>query len=280
MNCPTRYNARGDHRLSSPAPHKDASDKPIARFFLAIGELSILLISTLRWTTHRSSWRLSRIVDQLIRIGWKSLPVVSIISFTIGMAVAFQTAYQMSKFTFPSPMYTASFSSLMIFREIGPVLTALIVAGHVGASMTAEIGTMKITQQIDALRSLAANPISYLVVPRFLALIVGLPLLTAYADVVGVVGGYTVGTAHLQIGSQLYVEMATALLAFRDIWTGLLKALIFAMIICTVACYEGFRTGLGAEGVGKSTTRSVVISFLLIIMADSFVTAIYYFTGN
>jgi phospholipid/cholesterol/gamma-HCH transport system permease protein len=168
----------------------------------------------------------------------------------------------------------------MIFREIGPVLTALIIAGRVGASMTAEIGTMKITQQIDALRSLATNPVRYLVVPRFIAMIIALPILTAYADVIGIVGGYTVGTTHLQIGSQLYVEMATALLAFRDVWTGILKALLFAMIICMVSCYEGFKTGMGAEGVGRATTRSVVISFILIITADSFVTAIYYFTGN
>lgn len=252
----------------------------MGRFLRSIGELTLLFTETLAWMIRPSSWRGNRILDQLVRIGWKSLPVVSLISFMIGMAVAFQTAYQMSKFTFPSPMYTASFSSLMIFREIGPVLTALIIAGRVGASMTAEIGTMKITQQIDALRSLATNPVRYLVVPRFIAMIIALPILTAYADVIGIVGGYTVGTTHLQIGSQLYVEMATALLAFRDVWTGILKALLFAMIICMVSCYEGFKTGMGAEGVGRATTRSVVISFILIITADSFVTAIYYFTGN
>ena len=245
-----------------------------------LGELSMLLFETLRWLASPRSWHWQRIFTQLVRVGWSSLPVVALLSFTIGMAVAFQAAYQLGKFSFPSPIYTASFSTLMVFREIGPVLTALLIAGRIGASMTAEIGTMQITQQIDALRALATNPVRYLVVPRFLALLVGLPILTLYADFIGVLGGYAIGTTQLQIGPQLYLEMANQFIGLKDIWTGLLKALCFAIIIAIVACHQGFRTQMGAEGVAQATTRSVVASFLLIIAADSIITALFYFMGK
>ena len=249
-------------------------------FLVFLGGISLLFFETLRWMASPKSWRWSRILTQLVRVGWSSLPVVALLSFTIGMAVAFQAAYQLGKFSFPSPIYTASFSTLMVFREIGPVLTALLIAGRIGASMTAEIGTMKITQQIDALRALATNPVQYLVVPRFLALLVGLPMLTLYADFIGVLGGYAIGTTQLQIGSQLYLEMANQFIALKDIWTGLLKAICFAIIIAIVACYQGFQTEMGAEGVARSTTRSVVAAFLLIIAADSIITAVFYFMGT
>jgi phospholipid/cholesterol/gamma-HCH transport system permease protein len=196
------------------------------------------------------------------------------------MAVAFQAAYQMKKFSFPTQIYTASFSTLMIFREIGPVLTALLVAGRVGASITAELGTMQITQQIDALRAMAANPVRTLVVPRFIALVIGLPLLTIYGDAIGVFGGYLVGVTQLGLSSALYIQMATEMLAFKDLWTGLVKALVFAVIIAIISCYQGFRTEGGAEGVGRATTWSVVATFTLIIAADSFFTAIFYFAGQ
>ena len=245
-----------------------------------VGGASLLLFEALRWLSHPSSWRWSRIVAQMERIGWGSLSIVTFISFTIGIAVTLQAAYQMQKFSFSSHIYTASFATLMIFREIGPVLTALIVAGRVGAAITAEVGTMVITQQIDALKALATNPVRFLVVPRFLALILGLPLLTVYADAVGVLGGYLMGITQLDIGSRLYFEMSTTLLAMKDLWTGLAKALVFAVIICIVSCYEGLRTTGGAEGVGRATTWSVVVSFTLIIAADSFFTAIFYFTGQ
>ncbi len=249
-------------------------------FFAYIGEATLLLAEALRWLAYPGTWRFGRIALQLERIGWGSFPVVAAISLTIGMAVAFQTAYQMQKFSFSTQIYTASFSTLMIFREIGPVLTALIVAGRAGAAITAELGAMKITQQIDALRAMAASPVRVLVVPRLLALVIGLPLLTVFADVLGVFGGFLVGVTQLGIGPRLYGEMAITLLAFKDVGTGLLKAFVFAVIIAVISCHQGFRTEGGAEGVGRSTTWAVVITFLLIIAADSFFTAIFYFTGQ
>ena len=269
---------RGERRILNALGLRRAF-VPLAALLHYVGELVWLLLDTLRWLAHPSSWRLQRMLEQMARIGWGSLMVVATISFTIGIAISFQIAYQLRKLGLANPIYTASFSALMVFREIGPVLTALIVAGRVGASITAELGMMNITQQIDALRTLATPPVKYLVVPRFLALMIGLPLLTLYANAIGVLGGYVVGTSQLGFGSTFYFKMAAALLGPRDLLSGLLKALVFAAIICTVSCYEGFCTEGGAAGVGRATTRSVVVSFLLIIAADALFTMIFYFAG-
>ena len=147
-------------------------------------------------------------------------------------------------------IYIASLVSLSVARELGPVLTALVVAARVGASITAELGTMKVTEQIDALEAMAANPVRYLVVPRFLALAIMLPLLTIYADVVGMLGGFVVGVSKLHISPDLYLKKTFDALVYKDISTGLLKSLVFALIISIVACYEGMNTKGGAEGVG------------------------------
>jgi len=244
------------------------------------GELTLLLADACRWLGHPSTWRARRLLGQIERVGWGSLPIVSAISLTIGVAVAFQIAYQLQKLGLAMPIYTASFSALMIFREIGPVLTALIVAGRVGASIAAEIGMMRNTEQIDALRALAASPVKVLVVPRLLALLLGLPLLTVYGNALGVLGGFLVGTTYLDLGPQLYVEMSSALLALTDLWTGLLKSVVFAVVIAVVSCHEGLCTEAGAEGVGRATTRAVVIAFALVIASDALITGMFYFMGT
>ena len=174
-------------------------------------------------------------------------------------------------------IYIASLVALSVVREIGPVMTALIVAGRIGSSIAAELGTMKVTEQIDALMTLAADPVRHLVVPRFIALVIGLPLLTLWADAVGIFGGFLIGTLKLGILPSLYWKMTTIPLVFKDLSSGLLKAFIFGIIICIVSCLQGFRTEGGAEGVGRSTTVAVVTSFLLIITADCFFTALFYF---
>ena len=162
-------------------------------------------------------------------------------------------------------------------RELGPVLTALVIAGRVGAAITAEVGTMQVTEQVDALKTLGSDPIRYLSVPRLIALLIMLPILTIYAYIIGILGGYLVGVYKLGISSTLYMNMTWDSLRLKDLYTGLFKSGVFAAIIATVACYEGFETAGGAEGVGRSTTLSVVISFILIITADCFFTALFYF---
>lgn len=234
---------------------------------------AFLLPWRLKTLSQDRSWQL--VLDQMERIGVASLPLVFLTSLFTGMVLALQTAYQLQKIS--AELYIGSLVALSMTRELGPVLTALVIAGRVGAAITAEVGTMRVTEQIDAMESLATDPVRYLAVPRFVALILMLPLLTLYADMVGILGGYLVGVYKLGIGSSLYMSMTWDPLKFKDVFTGLFKAVVFATIISTIACYEGFETTGGAEGVGRSTTFSVVISFILIIAADCFFTALFYF---
>ncbi|MFA5411191.1 MAG: ABC transporter permease, partial [Candidatus Omnitrophota bacterium] len=150
-------------------------------------------------------------------------------------------------------------------------------AGRVGAAITAEIGSMQVTEQIDALETLGTNPIKYLVVPRFLALSLMLPLLTLYANIIGIFGSYLICVMKLGISPNMYMRVTYESLLFKDLFSGLFKAMIFGMIIAFVSCYEGFNVEGGAEGVGRATTRSVVNAFIMIIVADCFFTALFYF---
>ncbi len=250
------------------------------RFMLFIkyaGGIAILMGETLFWIPM-PPLRRRQIMENMSKIGVDSLPIVSLISLFTGMVLALQSAYQMQKIS--AEMYIASLVALSMTRELGPVLTALIVAGRVGASITAELGTMKVTEQIDALETLATNPIKYLVVPRFLALIIILPILTLYSDIIGGLGGYIIGTTKLNISHAMYMKNTWAPLKYKDVFTGLIKSFFFGVIICIVACYEGMTTEGGAEGVGRATTSSVVTSFILIIASDCFFTALFYFVSR
>jgi phospholipid/cholesterol/gamma-HCH transport system permease protein len=242
-----------------------------------MGGVIILFIETVFWC-FVPPLRRRQIMEQLYKIGVSSLPIVFLTAMFTGMVLALQSAYQMQRIS--AQMYIASLVALSMTRELGPVLTALVVAGRVGAAITAELGTMKVTEQIDALETLATNPVKYLVVPRFIAMLLMLPLLTVYADFIGMLGGYLVGVFKLHISSNMYLNMTTNPLGVKDIYTGLFKSAIFAIIICIVSCYEGFRAEGGAEGVGRSTTLSVVTSFILIIAADCLFTALFYFIGR
>ena len=238
------------------------------------GSLCLLFAQTVGGLlSHRL--RAKAFLYELWKIGVKSWFIVALSSLFIGMVLAFQSAYQMQKLA--AEIYIASLVGLSVVREIGPVITALIVAGRVGSSIAAELGTMRVTEQIDALVTLAADPVRFLVVPRFLAMIIALPILTLWADAVGIFGGFLIGTLKLGILPSLYWKMTTIPLMFKDLFSGLLKAFLFGMIICIVSCFEGFRTEGGAEGVGRSTTVAVVTSFILIIAADCLATALFYF---
>ena len=241
------------------------------------GGTSILIAETLFWLPMAAIRRRS-VVEQMSKIGVDSLPIVSLISLFTGMVLALQSAYQMQRIG--AEMYIASLVALSVVRELGPVLTALIVAGRVGASITAEVGTMKVTEQIDALETLATNPVRYLVVPRFIALITMMPILTLYADVIGGFGGYIIGVYKLNISHAMYMKNTWGPLKYKDVYTGLIKSFFFGIITCIVACYEGMKAEGGAEGVGRATTSSVVVSFILIISCDCFFTALFYFIGK
>ncbi len=239
-----------------------------------LGSVAVLFVKTLFWVAS-PPFRPRHIFDQMVKIGVDSLPISTLTSFFIGVVIAFQSAYQMQKVG--ASMYIPSLVSISMTREIGPILTALVVAGRVGASIAAELGSMKVTEQIDALETLATNPIKFLVAPRFIALFTMLPILTIYADFIGICGGYLVGVYKLGLTHSLYIKMSFDPLVLKDIFTGLFKSLVFASIICIIACFEGMRVEGGAEGVGKATTRAVVTSFIFIIASDALFTIIFYF---
>jgi phospholipid/cholesterol/gamma-HCH transport system permease protein len=243
-------------------------------FLYFLGGLGTLFLRMLRWVfTPPLEFR--RTLIQAKRTGWDSLPIISVISLFIGLIMALQTAYLMQRLG--SEMYIASIVAVSIVRELGPVITALVIAGRVGAAIAAEIGTMQVTEQIDALQTLAYSPIKYLVVPRFLALALMLPLLTLYADIIGILGGYTICVYKLGITSGMYLNITFDALVYKDLFTGLFKSISFGMIIAMCSCYQGLKVTGGAEGVGRATTNAVVNSFILIIIADCFFTAIFYF---
>ncbi len=244
-------------------------------FRLPWGAWLSMIVLPWRWPVLSRDRRWALISDQMDKIGVASFPLVFLTALFTGVVLALQSAYQLQKLS--AETYVGSLVALSMTRELGPVLTALVIAGRVGAAITASIGTMKVTEQIDALRTLGVDPVRYLAVPRIVALSIMLPILVIYADMIGILGGYIVGVYKLGIGSSLYMNMTWDPLRLKDVLTGLFKAWVFAMIIATVACYEGFETAGGAEGVGRATTLSVVVSFILIITSDCFFTALFYF---
>lgn len=218
---------------------------------------------------------LDSIFYQMVFMGIQSLIIVFFVMLFTGIVLAMQGAPQLAKFG--AVMYISSFVSVSIVRELGPVLTALVIAGRIGAAITAEIGSMKVNEQIEALSVMAINPVRFLVVPRFLSLILMLPCLTILGNIVGMIGGFLIGITNLNINPHLYIDITIKFLTLKDIYTGVFKSFIFSIIIVLVACYKGLNTEGGAEGVGKATTVSVVTSFILIILADCILTGIFYF---
>jgi phospholipid/cholesterol/gamma-HCH transport system permease protein len=248
-------------------------------FFTSVKDIGLLFIQVMHWLIlgpfKGKSAKRESIFEQMVFVGIRSIIIVSFIAFFTGIVLAMQSAYQLQQLG--AVIYVTGLVAVSLTRELGPVLTALVVAGRVGAAITAQLGSMKVTEQIESLETMALNPVRFLVVPRFLALLIMLPALTAIADLSGILGGFIIGVTNLNINGHLYIEMTKEFLALKDIMTGLLKSAVFGVIICLVGCYKGLNTKGGAEGVGKATTESVVTSFVLIIVADALLTAIFYF---
>jgi phospholipid/cholesterol/gamma-HCH transport system permease protein len=219
------------------------------------------------------SWRAT--ANQMVFSGVRSITIVSFVALFTGIVLAMQSAYQLVQFGVKS--LVATLVSVSMCRELGPVFTALVVAGRVGSAITAEVSSMKVNEQIEALDTMAINPVRFLAVPRFLALIMMMPCLTILADVMGMFGGFLIGHFSLKINTGLYMNMTVSFLVLKDIYTGLFKSVVFGIIIAIVGCHEGLNASGGAEGVGRSTTVSVVSSFIMIILADCFLTGIFYF---
>ena len=232
-----------------------------------LGGITLLALDTVRAVfVSPIRWRL--IVYQILEVGYRSQPVVIITGAFTGAVFAAQTFFQFHVIGMDSAV--GAVVSVSMCRELGPVLTGLMLAGRVGAAMSAEIGTMKVTEQIDALRALAVYPVDYLVVPRALAMLVSVPLLTAECIFFGIVSGYFVGVEMLGIQGPYYIENTVKFMTPRDISMGLIKGFVFGILIVFVACYEGLHTREGAVGVGRATTEAVVTGSLAILVSNFF----------
>lgn len=214
------------------------------------------------------AWGLVR--EQLYHIGVMSLSVVAITGFTTGFVLAAQSFYQLGEKGLAG--VTGVLVAKSMITELGPILTAFMVTGRVGSSMCAELGTMKVTEQIDALKSMAINPNAYLVAPRFFAGVFMIPLLTLFCTVMGIFGGYLIATELFHLSTAAYFNPMQIHITLFDVASGVIKSFIFGVLIVTVCCYRGMKTTGGAAGVGKATTQSVVTSYILILFSDFFLT--------
>ena len=222
----------------------------------------------------RRPFNLKNILKQMEEVGINSIPVVLITGAFTGAVLALQSYIGFKRFN--AEAFVGSVVALSITRELGPVLTGLMVSGRVGSAMAAELGTMQVTEQIDALYTLAVNPIKYLIVPRLLAAFIMMPVLVTFADLIGIAGGYLVSVKILGSNPHIYMERTWNYLEFNDIYSGLLKACVFGIIIAITGCYQGFYTQGGAEGVGRATTKAVVLSCLLILIFNYIITALLF----
>ena len=214
------------------------------------------------------------ILRQMIDIGYYSLPVVGLTAIFTGMVLALQSYTGFSRFEAESAV--ATIVVLSMTRELGPVLAGLMVAGRVGASMAAEIGTMRVTEQIDALTTLSTDPFKYLVWPRLIAGLLMLPLLVIVADIIGVFGGYIVGIYKLGFGPYEYISNTFEFLEAQDVVSGLVKAAVFGFLVALMGCYQGYHSRGGAQGVGTATTKAVVSASILILTANYVVTELFF----
>jgi phospholipid/cholesterol/gamma-HCH transport system permease protein len=243
------------------------------RLFEQTGLWFRMLLRTILWT-FRPPFEGREWLRQMVRVGVDSIPVVFLTTMFTGMVMALQTYNGFHRVH--AENFVGSVVALAMLRELSPVLVALMVTGRVGSSMAAEIGTMRVTEQLDALQALATDPVQYLFVPRVIAGIVMLPLLTILGDALGVGGGYLVGVKMMGANPVVYEQNTYQFLQMNDVWSGLIKAAVFGLILTLTGCVRGYYTSGGAEGVGRATTAAVVSASLIILFADFFLTKLLF----
>lgn len=234
-------------------------------------ELAELLYDTLRMAgltlIRKRRFPRDATIEQAVLIGVDALFIVGLLSFLLGLIIAFQSAWQLKQFG--ANIYVANLVGISMVREFGPMMTAIMLAGRSGSAIAAELGTMKVSEEIDALKTMGIDPVRFLVLPRLVALTIVQPALTLMADFIGMMGGFVIGVLLLDLSTNVYYEQTVGALTFGDFGHGLLKSFVFAWIIGITGCYTGLRIKGGAAGVGRATTKSVVVSIFLVIVADS-----------
>jgi phospholipid/cholesterol/gamma-HCH transport system permease protein len=245
----------------------------------AVCRACVLIVDTLNWTfvqpLRGKGLRVRSAVLHFVQFGVNSLPIVGLISFLIGAIMAMQSAYQLARFG--ATQYIANLVGVAAIRELAPLMTAILLAGRSGSAITAEIGTMKVAEEIDALEVMGINPTKFLVIPKFLAMLFAIPCLTVLATFIMILGGYALSVGVLHVDSGVYLSNTGHALSMKDFATGFTKSVFFAVVICLVGVYRGFQVEGGAEGVGRMTTSSVVTSIFLIIIVDLVFTALFFF---
>jgi phospholipid/cholesterol/gamma-HCH transport system permease protein len=244
--------------------------------FAALGTVGNLSIFVGRSLSHivRPPFYMAIFLRQMWTIGYGSLPVVGMTALFTGMVLALQSYTGFSRFQAEGAIATVVV--LSVTRELGPVLAGLMVAGRVGAAMAAEIGTMRVTEQVDALSTLSTNPYKYLIAPRVLAGLISMPLLVIVADIIGVMGGFLIAVYLLNFNANTYIRNTMQYLEVHDVVSGLIKAAVFGLIITLLGCYHGFHSRRGAQGVGAATTSAVVSASILILLSNYFMTQIFF----
>ena len=242
---------------------------------LGMGKTLLLLAEALRYVPHAFTARGRRMVlEQMFFGGIMSLGVITVVATFTGMILALQTGIELQRFS--QEVYIGSAVMMSMLREMGPFMSGTVLAASVGAAIAAQMGTMVVSEEVAALEVMSISPVRFLVMPRLVAMAIMTPLLSFYGCLMGVLGGGIVGRAQLGVAWAAYIENAMTFVGPKDLYVGVLKAMLFGVIIVIVACYQGFATTNGAVGVGQSTRRAVVISFLTILITGYFVTRIFY----
>jgi phospholipid/cholesterol/gamma-HCH transport system permease protein len=243
-------------------------------------QLLALFVDTVHFTVvgifkPRQRVKASAIIEQMVRIGSESLGIIALVSLLVGLVVALQSAAQLRQFG--ANIFIADLVGIAMTAEMGPLMTAILLAGRIGSATAAEIATMTITEEVDALKTMGIHPIRYLVAPRFLAITITQPLLTVVADLLGIMGGFVIAITYLDLSASVFMNELIGALRVKDLLTGLIKSVSFGWIIVFVGAHRGFQVKGGAEGVGIATTSSVVQAIFLVIAADAFFSLLFYF---
>jgi phospholipid/cholesterol/gamma-HCH transport system permease protein len=247
----------------------------VARFLDAVGGMALLTRDAVRWALRRPpEWRL--LSEQLEQVGWRSLSIVNLTALFTGMVLALQLGNYLARFG--AKMFVSRIVGMSLVRELGPVLTALMIGGRVGAGITAELGSMAVTDQVDAIRALGASPVRNLVVPRIVATVVMLPVLTIIGDLVGVLGGLVLSVTELNVSADFYINSLVQVLLLDDVFSGIGKSVFFGYFIGIIACYNGLGVTGGADGVGRATTQTVVAASITVLVSDFFLTKLFLLT--
>lgn len=279
-------------RYETPAPPPLAHDNPLVAILVRLGQstldigraardllnfLGLTVIVLLRSLLHPGRIRGTALISQMEQTGLNALPIIGLISFLIGVVLAFQGADQLARFG--AQIFTVNLVAVGVLREMAILLTAIIVAGRSGSAFTAQIGTMKVNEEIDAMRTIGLDPMEVLVMPRVIGLMLVLPLLTFYADIMGLLGGAVMVNLTLDISFVRFARQLSDAVTLWSFWIGIIKAPIFAFIIALVGCYEGLMVTRSAESVGRQTTRAVVEAIFLVIVLDAIFSILFSVLG-